>query len=188
MWFVWPQFVFHEKCVVHKQPLALLISSVSKVNVWKYFSLFSLLFPFSSLRSSFGRVQVNKLWWEMCSAPSLAQAASSSDPSTPTYINVEGNFIFLESASKKFLMSRACGFAATGNLLCAGVGLLRLSWIKHLVVAQQPICDVGAGHRELVGRTGRCRSDMKVQLKFNFLQNHSFSTSCANFPWLNKYT
>lgn len=44
---------------------------------------------------------------------------------------------------------------------------------KNPVVAQQLIADVGAGHRELVGRIGRCRSDMKVQLKFNFLQNRS---------------
>lgn len=72
-------------------------------------------------------------------------------------------------------MSPACGFAATGNLLCAGVGLLPLSWIreKNLVVAQELICDIGAGHGELVGGAARCRSDMKVQLKFNFLQNHS---------------
>lgn len=55
----------------------------------------------------------------------------------------------------------------------SGVVASLLDKNKNLVVAQQLICDVGAGRGELVGRTGRCRSDMKVQLKFNFLQNHA---------------
>lgn len=114
----------------------------------------------------------------MCSGPNPAYAASSLDPSTPTYINTERTLFFLNQP-QKFLLSPACGFASTGNLLCAGVGLLPLSWTRVRektqcsVVAQQLIADVGGGHRELVGRIGRCRSDMKVQLKFNFLQNHS---------------
>lgn len=65
----------------------------------------------------------------MCSGPNPAYAASSLDPSTPTYINTERTLFFLNQP-QKFLLSPACGFATTGNLLCAGVGLLPLSWTR----------------------------------------------------------
>lgn len=112
----------------------------------------------------------------MCSGPNPAYAASSLDPSTPTYINTERSFIFLESASKIPPFSCLWFCYNRQSVVCRSrvvASFLDKSKRKNPVVAQQLIADVGAGHRELVGRIGRCRSDMKVQLKFNFLQNRS---------------
>lgn len=65
--------------------------------------------------------------------------------------------LFFLNQPQKFLMSPACGFAATGNLWCAGVGLLPLSWIRiktlwlHNSSSVTSVQDVASWSEELAG-------------------------------------
>lgn len=64
---------------------------------------------------------------------------------------------FFLNQPQNFLMSPACGFAATGNLLCAGVELLPLSWIRekswwlHNSSSVTPVQDTASWSEELAG-------------------------------------